>query len=349
MSFPITLCNFRSSILVLKKRLEVAQRRNTMLIRYSQANGLPIPILKASNPLPNRRLVVIAASPSTHDYGISFDSIVPASPSTPTAMEKELLETPKPVSRGSVTTVNSEMSVVTVKEEKKGFRLNIFKGVFGKSKSKKPDPLPPPPAAPTTITISLSESLPVPTTLSRSNSSASRIPPRRSLSRPHPRKPEAFQFSMQPVQLRLDSNKGVKERPTPSAKSIEKFVNPGPVPLPRYARDLIRSQPSLDPVLDPSEHSKWRYAGRALAEWDLIVKQCDDYVDSILGRRESIPEEVDEEDDTMYLGGTTSSSSVPSSPNTISAPRVVIENLHIPRMTVELPKFYFTGKSNRES
>jgi hypothetical protein len=153
---------------------------------------------------------------------------------------------------------------------------------------------------------------------------------------------------MQPVQTRLDSNKGVKERPTPSAKSIEKFTNPAPVLLPRYARDLIRSQPSLDPVLEPSEHSKWRYAGRALAEWDLIVKQCDAYVDSILGRRESIPEEVDEDDETIYLGGTTSCSSVPSSPNTISAPRVVIENLHIPRMTVELPKFYFTGKSNRE-
>src|SRR5277367_5759449 len=101
MSFPITLCNFRSSILVLKKRLEVAQRRNTMLIRHAQDNGLPIPILKASNPLPNRRLVVIAASPSTHEYGITFDSIVPASPTsmTPTQIEKETIEVPKPGSR----------------------------------------------------------------------------------------------------------------------------------------------------------------------------------------------------------------------------------------------------------
>ena len=347
---PAILSDVRSSILVLKKRLEVAQRQNTMLIRYSQTNGLPIPILKASNPLPNRRLVVIAASPSTHEYGITFDSIVPASPSTPTAIETEIIEAPKPVSRGSQTTVSSETSVVTIKEEKKGFRLSIFKGVFSKSpKSKKPDPPSPPPPAPSTITISPSEGLPVPTPLSRSDSTASRLPPLQSLSRPRQRKPEAFQFSMQLVQSRLDSNKGVKERPTPSAKLIEKFTNPGPVLLPRYARDLIRSQTTIEPVLEPSSDSKWRYAGRALAEWDIIVKQCDAYVDLILGRRESIPEEIDEGDDTMYLcGGATSSSSVPSSPNTVSAPRVVIENIHIPRMTVELPKFYFTGKSNRE-
>ena len=346
MAFHWFCFNVRSSILLLKKRLEVAQRRNTMLIRYSQANGLPIPILKASNPLPNRRLVVIPASSSTNEYGITFDSIVPASHSTPTHIEKEVIESPKPVSRGSQTTVRSKTSAVTIKEEKKGFRLNIFKGLFGKSpKSKKSDPLPGTPP-PTTITISPSESLPGPTTLIRSNSSISQFP-RRPLSGSRQRKLEAYQFSMQPIQSHLDSNKGVKERPTPSAKLIEKFTNPGPVLLPRYARDLVRSHRALEPVLEPSEDSKWRYAGRALAEWDIIVRQCDAYVDSILGRRESIPEEVNEEDDMVYPGATCNSS-VPSSPISMSASRVIIENLHIPRMTVELPKFYFTGKSNRE-
>jgi hypothetical protein len=329
--------------LLLKNRLEIAQQQNIMLIRHAQANGLPIPLLKASNPLPNRRLVVIASSPSTHEYGITFDSIVPASPTAAPHIEKEMIEVPKPESRGSTTTVqSSNASVVTVKEEKKGFRLSIFKGVFSKtSKPKKSEPSPPPPGPVSIpITVTRSENVPVPNTSPTSESS--RPNRRQTVTTSRPRKPETFQFSMQPVASRLDSNKGIKERPTPSMKTIEKYINPGPIPLPRYAKDLIRSLPATALSLQPSEDSKWRYAGRALAEWDIIVKQCDAYVDSILYRRESIPEEVNE-DESIYM----STSITSSSPLTVSAP--IIKNLHIPRMTVELPKFYFTGKSNRDT
>ena len=217
--------------------------------------------------------------------------------------------------------------------------MNIFKSVFSKNKSRKSEA--PAPA----VTVSPPVSVPLPTPISRSDSSHIYRPT------PRQREAEAFQFSMEPIPSRLDSNKGIKERPSPSIKTIEKYVNPGPVPLPRHARDLIRFLPSTELILEPSEHSKWRYAGRALAEWDIIVKQCDIYVESILRRRESIPEEVNEEDDgqdgQMFLGGSSSASSVPSSP-TIATPRLVIDNLHIPRMTVELPKFYFTGKSTRD-
>jgi hypothetical protein len=332
------LTNNSSTILLLKRRLEIAQLRNITLIRHAQANGLPIPILKASNPLPNRRLVVIASSPSRHEYGITFDSIVPASPTSGSRIEQDKIETPKPGSRGSTSTANSEATITTLRENKRGgFKLNIFKGIFGrsKSKSKKSEPLTP------SVTVSPSEPVTVPTHLSRSNSS-----PRIYRSTPRQRKREAFQFSMEPIQSRLDSNKGMKERPIPSIKTIEKYVNPGPVPLPRHARDLICSLPSTEFTLEPSDHSKWRYAGRALAEWDVIVKQCDSYVESILRRRESIPEEVNEEDgqdEPMFLDGSSAPSSIPSSP-TVATPHLTIENLHIPRMTVELPKFYFTGK-----
>lgn len=331
--------------MLLKRRLEVAQRRNIMLIRHAQENGLPIPILKASNPLPNRRLAVIASSPSTHEYGITFDSIVPASPTSGTQIiEKDVIEVTKPGSRGSTVTAKSDTSVVALKE-KKGFRLNIFKVVFGKrSKSKKLGSQVPSPS-PSTISLP-TESLAVPTPISRSDSSARRSRMQNS----RQRKQETFQFSMQPVNNRLDSNKGVKERPIPSSKTIEKYINSGPVALPRHARDLIRSHPATEFSLEPSDQSKWRYAGRALAEWDIIVKQCDTYVDSILRRREIIPEEINEEED--YQGGPNflealSADSVPSSPTT-NSPRLIVNNLHIPRMTVELPKFYFTGKSNRD-
>ena len=316
-----------------------------MLIRHAQDNGLPIPILKASNPLPNRRLVVIPSSPSMHEYGITFDSIVPASPTSAPHVEQDKIETPKPGSRGSTITAKSEATIMTLKEEKKGgFKLNIFKAVFTRSKSKKTGPPAP------SLTASPSESVPVPTPISRSDSS-----PRIRRPTPRQRKPEAFQFSMESVVSRLDSNKGVKERPTPSIKTIEKYINPGPVPLPRHARDLIRSLPSTEFTLEPSDHSKWRYAGRALAEWDVIVKQCDTYVESILRRRESIPEEVNEEEEEglgqqdrpRCFGGSSAASSIPSSP-TVATSRLVMENLHIPRMTVELPKFYFTGKSTRD-
>ena len=306
-----------------------------MLIRHALDNGLPIPILKASNPLPNRRLMVIASNPSKHEYGITFDSIVPASPTSESRIEQDKIEIPKPESRGSTITAKSDATVVTLKEGKKGgFKLNIFKGIFGKSKSKKS--VPPAPS----VTVSPSENVPVPTPISRSDSS-----PRIHRPTPRRRKPEAFQFSMEPVLSRLDSNKGMKERPTPSFKTIEKYINPGPVPLPRHARDLIHSLPSTEFTLEPSDHSKWRYAGRALAEWDAIVKQCDTYVESILRRRESIPEEVDEDsqDGPMFIAGSSATSFIPSSP-TVSTQRLVLENLHIPRMTVELPKFYFTGK-----
>jgi hypothetical protein len=307
-----------------------------MLIRHAQDNGLPIPILKASNPLPNRRLVIIASSLSTLEYGITFDSIVPASPTSVSPIEQDKIETPKPGSRGSTITAESEATVVTLKEEKGRFKLNIFKDVFGKSKKSEP---------PAHVTVSPSESVPVPTPISRFHSS-----PRIHRPTPRQRKPEAFQFSMEPVLSRLDSSKGMKERLTPSIETIEKYINPGPVPLPRHARDLIRSLPSTEFTLEPSDHSKWRYAGRALTEWDVIVKQCDTYIESILRRRESIPEEVNEEDSQdgpMFLGGSSTTSFIPSSP-TITTPRLVIENLHIPRMTVELPKFYFTGKSTRD-
>jgi hypothetical protein len=338
------LTNNSSTILLLKRRLEIAQQRNIMLIRHAQDNGLPIPILKASTPLPNRRLVVIASSPSTHEYGITFDSMVPASPTSASHIQQDKIEATKPQSRGSTLTANSEATVVTLKEEKKGgFKLNIFKSIFGKSKSKKL--VPPAPV----VTVSPSENVPAPTPISRSDSS-----PQIHRPTPRQRKPEAFQFSMEPVISRLDSNKGMKERPTASVKTIEKYINPGPVSLPRHARDLIRSLPSTEFTLKPSDHPKWRYAGRALAEWDVIVKQCDTYIDSILRRRESIPEEVIEEDGQdrpIFFGGSSATSSIPSSiPShpTVATSHLVIENLHIPRMTVELPKFYFTGKSTRD-
>jgi hypothetical protein len=317
------------------------QQQNIQLIRSAQTNGLPIPSLKASNPLPNRRLVVVATSPSTHEYGITFDSIVPATPATPPQVEKDIIQVTPP-SRGSSTTiVNSETSIMSVKEEKKGFRLNIFKGVFGKSsksKKKEASPEPEPRLSPIPISAPALESSP-PVTLQRSVS-MSRLSHRQSLARPRSRKGETYQFSMQSVPSRLDSNKGVKERPTPSYKTIDKYLNPGPVPLPRSARDIVRHYPTSEINLDdPCDDSKWRYAGRALAEWDIIVKQCDAYVDSMFRRRESIPEEhEDSATGTIYLG----SISTPSF--SITAPSPLMENLHIPRMTVELPKFYFTGK-----
>ena len=328
------------TILSLKRRLEVAQQRNIMLIRHSQANGLPIPILKASNPLPNRRLVVIASSPSTHEYGITFDSIVPASPTSATQIEKDVIQVPKPGSRGSTVTVKSDASVVTVKEEKKGFRFSIFKGVFGKSKKTKKSASPAPSPSPNAITIA-TENVPIPTPISRADSII-RVP---RIQIPHQQKPDVFQFSMQPVNSRLDCYKGIKERPTPSNKTIAKYINPGPIPLPRHARDLIRSHPTTEISLEPSDHSRWRYAGRALAEWGIIVKQCDTYVDSMLRRREIIPEEINEEDCPIFLGS--SGGSTPSSP-IVKPSHLTIDKLHIPRMTVELPKFYFTGKSNRD-
>ena len=347
----------RTTILGLKQRLEILQRRNTMLIRRAQKEGLPIPILRASNPLPNRRLVVIPSNPSYHQYGPTFDSIVPASPPNPSQTEQQVIEvtTPKPGSSGSTAMENSEASISTVKVQRKGFKLNIFKGVFGKGgkKQKSRDPIPSTSSIP--ITISPSDQCPVlkPPTHNCAIEPPLRLPrfqPSRSRS-------EGFKFSMQPVYTSFDSNKGIKERPTPSARAIEKFINAGPVSLPRYARDLIRSQPPLQFHLEPSENARWRYAGRALAEWELIVKQCDSYVDSILRKRESIPEEEGEEQgeqESLFVGavgGTPASpaSSIPSSPTVMScAPRHVIENIHIPRMTVEPPKFYFTGKSNRE-
>jgi hypothetical protein len=322
--------------------LEVTRRRNITLIRHAQDNGLPIPILKASNPLPNRRLVVIASSSSTHEYGITFDSIVPASPtsSSPTQVEKDTIEVLKPGSRGSTITTKSNTSVITLKEEKKKFRLNIFKNVFGKSNKSKKSKTPSSSSSSSAITV-VTENLPVPKPISQSDSTTQ--PPR--IQTPHQRKPEAFQFSMQPVNARLDYNKGVKQRPTPSHKTIEKYINSGPVPLPRHARELIRSLPTPEFAIEASDHSNWRYAGRALAEWDLIVKQCDTYVDSILRRKESIPEEVDEEncqDGSMPFGSSSASSA------SFNYSSRLIDNLHIPRMTVELPKFYFTGKSNRD-
>jgi hypothetical protein len=305
-----------------------------VLIRYAQTNGLPIPILKASNPLPNRRLVVIPSSPSTHEYGITFDSIVPATPVAAAQIEKELIEVRPPPSRGSVATIMSSDTSISTKEEKKGFRLNIFKTVFGKNKSKKQDAPPPPPSLPQS---SSTEKLSPPITLTRSDSSAQ---VRRPINRPRGNQ-EMFQFSMQPVPCRSDSNKGVKERPTPSYKTIEKYINPTPIALPRFAQDLIRSNPPIESDLEPSDHSRWRYAGRALAEWEIIVKQCDGYIDSIFPRRESIPEETTEEDGdgTIYLKSTNTTTEPP--PPTTS-------NFHIPRMTVELPKFYFTGRTNRD-
>jgi len=342
---------------LLKQRLEILQRRNTMLVRRAQKEGLPIPILRASNPLPNRRLVVIPSNPSYHEYGLTFDSIVPASPSTPSQIEQQVIEvtTTKPGSRGSTTTAKSEASIVSVKMEKKRFKFNIFKGVFGKSgkKQKSPDPTP----STTSIPITISPSDPRPVPKPPAHGGTGETPPRLPRFQPSRSRTEYFKFSMQPVNTHFDSNKGIKERPTPSARTIEKFINAGPVSLPRYAHDLIRSQPPVQFHLEPRDNARWRYAGRALAEWELIVKQCDSYVDSVLRKRESIPEEEGEEQgeqEAMFIGpigGTPSSpaSSIPSSPTVMSCtPRHVIENMHIPRMTVELPKFYFTEKSNRE-
>ena len=324
----------------MKERLETVQQQNIALIRSAQSSGLPIPTLKASNPLPNRRLVVIATSPSTHEYGITFDSIVPASPPTLPQIEKEVINVDTPPSRGSESTVlSSNASAMSVKDEKKGFRLNIFKGVFGKgTKAKKKETSPEPIMSPIPTAEPKHETSP-PVNLQRS-ASMSRLTHRQSLPPPHSRKGETYQFSMQSVPSRLDSNKGVKERPTPSSKTIEKYINPGPVALPRSAWDVIRNYPSSEIKVESSDDSKWRYAGRALAEWDLVVKQCDAYIDSAFHRRESIPEEhEDESTGTLYLGGL----SHPSlSITATSSP--MIENLHIPRMTVELPKFYFTGK-----
>jgi hypothetical protein len=309
-----------------------------VLIRYAQTNGLPIPILKASNPLPSRRLVVIPSSPSTHEYGLTFDSIVPATPVAAAQIEKEVIEVRPPPSRGSITTAMSSDTSISMKEEKKGFRLSIFKGVFSKSKSKKQESTPLatllPPSPPT-------ENPSPPITLTRSDSTPSRRP----ITRVTRGKPELFQFSMEPVPCR-DSNKGVKERPTPSYKTIEKYINPMPIALPRFARDLIHSTPSVEMALEPSEHSRWRYAGRALAEWEAIVKQCDGYIDSVFHRRGSIPEETAEEDGdgTIYLKHNNSATTTANTTEWIS----MMENLHIPRMTVELPKFYFTGRANRD-
>ena len=321
----------------------MVQQRNVALIRSAQASGSPIPTLKASTPLPNRRLIVVPTSPSTHEYGITFDSIVPATPATPLQIERETIEITPP-SRGSQMTdvSNSDVSAISSKEDKKGFRLNLFKGVFSKtSKLKKKESSPQP--IPSPIPEQPIEPEPSPPVTVQRIPSMSCLSHRPTLQRPRSRKGETYQFSMQTIPSRLESNKGIKERPTPSSKTIEKFVNPSPVPLPRSARDVIRNYPTTTseiPLNETEDDSKWRYAGRALAEWDAIVKQCDDYVDSMLRQRESIPEEY--EDSTtgnVYIGGLSNTPSF-----SITAPTPMIENLHIPRMTVELPRFYFTGK-----
>jgi hypothetical protein len=233
--------------------------------------------------------------------------------------------------------ISSNASIVSIKEEKKGFRLSIFKGVFKSNKSKKSGPPPPPPQI---------ETPPAFPPLTRSESTA-KLARRPTITRPHTRKPESFQFSMESVSSRLETNKGVKERPTPSPKTIEKFSNPGPIVLPRFAHDLIRTHPVVEHSTPTSSHPRWRYAGRALAEWELIVKQCDMHINSLFLRRESIPEEttVAEEDGTVYLGQ--------GAPQVEGAMIVegllVMDKIMIPRMTVELPRFYFTGKGGRDT
>jgi hypothetical protein len=308
-----------------------------VLIQEAQKSGLPYPILRASNPLPNRRLVVIATSPSTHEYGITFDSIVPATPAAAPQIEQEMIDV-KPESRGSISTIiSSNASIVSIKEEKKGFRLGIFKGVFKSKKPKKLDAPAPPPIETPSVTPSLTRS-----------DSTVKLARRPMTTRPHPRKPESFQFSMESVSSRLENNKGVKERPTPSPKTIEKFSNPGPVILPRFAHELIRTRPVAEHTPPPSSHPRWRYAGRALAEWELIVKQCDMHIDSLFRRREIIPEEITvaEEDGTVYLGQGTAENN--SSNDGLGVP-LGMEKIMIPRMTVELPRFYFTGKGGRDT
>lgn len=321
--FLVPVVDIRSTILLLKRRLETAQQQNITLIHHAQNNGLPIPVLKASNPLPNRRLVVIASSPLTHEYGITFDSIVPATPASPPTIEKELIEIPQPVSRGSVITASTVPSTIaSSKEEKKSLR-NFFKNILpktAKSKRLEASPTMSPPSKPIPITVTNPEHVPAPP--------AQSVPLHRGQTIRHgssSRKPDAFQFSMQPVPSRLDSNKGLKERPTPSSKTIEKYLNPSPVALPRYARDLIRSNPLSPEIIvhtsPPQIDGRWRYAGRALAEWDIIVKQCDSYIDNLY---DCIPEDCE-------------------------SPLTIMGKVHIPRMTVELPKFYFTGKSLRDA
>jgi hypothetical protein len=218
-----------------------------------------------------------------------------------------------------VTGQSISTSITTVKE-KKGFRLNIFKSIFGKSKKSSPPkqepvtlPQPGPPSVPN-VTVTKSDS-----TTAIMQPPVSSNPEglqRRPTSAMPQRKSEQFQFSMQPVPSRIEGNKGIKERPTPSAKTIEKFSTPSPVVLPRLAHSLVGFVPSTESTLALSEDSKWRYAGRALAEWELIVKQCDSYVESV-AQRDGAPAEG--------IEGSTA--------------------IHIPRMTVELPKFYFTGKT----
>jgi hypothetical protein len=313
-------------VLLLKNRLEQTQQQNIQLIRRCQEKNLPLPSLRAANPLPNRQLVVIKSTPSTHEYGITFDSIVPSTSSEP-QIEREIIQEALP-SRSS-TAQSRATSVITItKDEKKGFRLNILKIFKSKSKKKAIPALPPPPPSPP-----IEDPSPVPCPSIRTSN-------RQSFHRPQ-HTPDSYIFSMQPLPSRLDSSRGVKERLTPNKRILEKFLLPAHVALPRPTRDVLREyrqRSSTEEVL--VSETRTRYAGRALAEWEVIVRQCDLFVDAVCRRRESIPEELEEEEDdgNMYLRS-----------NSRTEGRSPVwtnwcDGIVIPRMTVEVPKFYFTGR-----
>jgi len=74
------------------------------------------------------------------------------------------------------------------------------------------------------------------------------------------------------------------------------------------------------------------------------------HIDSLFRRRESIPEEITvaEEDGTVYLGQGTAENNLSNDDDGLVVP-LGMEKIMIPRMTVELPRFYFTGKGGRDT
>ncbi|PNS15914.1 UPF0592 membrane protein [Sphaceloma murrayae] len=255
---------------------------------YDREHGqLPAPAaLMPCNPAPGRRFLVVRTDTQIAPGGsfLAFNGIMPPLPPGPGEMSNDafmarrtLLSAEAPMDRPlSVASADSDFDSPTTETGLRGF----LRGIMGGSRKRAESPVKTPDAPQSSKLNPTNASLRSP----EDGRPRERIsnPNSRSPSRPPQHSRYSFKFSLEFITK--------PPLPNPHQQPVPRLLPPRlPVPAMRYLHDLAGNVPPCLPVKAQGEQAnRAMYVGRALAEWTVVVGECQAFCER--RRAEGVPE-----------------------------------------------------------
>ncbi|KAF2147683.1 DUF1765-domain-containing protein [Myriangium duriaei CBS 260.36] len=274
------------------KILETAFERLRSLWAYhlfdrekAESEGRNVDFFAPCNPAPGRRFLIVRTDTQIAPGGafLAFNGIIPPSPvTTPetrpaTILAAENLDRPLSIA-------SNDSDGLSPDKEETGIR-GFFRGIMGaRKRSQSRDKKTTTPTKPPT------------TTAKATDDSANRPRDRQALTRAPPPAPTyrnyCFKFSLEFLPRPQGPRQAAKQQPQPM-----KLMAPR---LPMAAQKFLQErEPDLpaEHAASPSGTAQIQYVGRALAEWTVIVSECQGFFDR--RKSEGVPSDKEVETPTM--------------------------------------------------